>query len=84
MFLDGDDLRPNTCMYLFKRYTSAFQGWLDGGYRDRRMFCEAINLYIPFDFGTVSYCAGQLQDQGSMKRMVSPKTGSGQGRLKSP
>ena len=60
MFSDGES--PNTCMNLFKRYTSAFQGWLDGGFHDRRMFCEAVNLYIGFDIETVKICAAQLQE----------------------
>ena len=63
MFADEEYSRPNTCTYIFKRYTSAFQGWLDGGYQDRRMFCEAVNLYIVMDVGTARKCGSWLQEK---------------------
>ena len=64
MFPDEENSKPNTCINIFRRYTSALQGWLEGGHRDRQMYCEAIDLYMEFDLETFKLCMGLVQEKG--------------------
>ena len=63
MFPDEENSKPNTCINIFRRYTSALQGWLEGGHRDRQMYCEAIDLYMEFDLETFKLCMGLVQEK---------------------
>ena len=64
MFPEEENSKPNTCINIFRRYTSALQGWLEGGHRDRQMYCEAIDLYMEFDLETFKLCMGLVQEKG--------------------